>query len=117
MKTKTIKTTPNQRIKELRKSLRLTQKEFAKLILISAGQLACIETDKRVVNERMIKMVCNALNVRDHWLRTGEGDIFVEDRNQKYSKLIALFDNLKPNLQEYIFQSMEALILAQDSAP
>jgi transcriptional regulator with XRE-family HTH domain len=105
--------TINQRIRKLRKGLKLTQTEFSTVITISAGQLACIETEKRIVNDRTIKLICDSFNVSGVWLRTGEGPVFTEDRDSKYTKLIVLFDSLDPKYQEFILSAIDKFLQMQ----
>jgi transcriptional regulator with XRE-family HTH domain len=106
--------TVNQRIKKLRKELKLTQNEFSSIITISAGQLACIETEKRIVNNRTIKLICDSFKVNDGWLRSGNGKVFVEDKDARYTKLIALYDTLKPKYQEYILTAINSFLKMQE---
>jgi transcriptional regulator with XRE-family HTH domain len=105
--------TVNQRIKRLRKELKLTQNEFSSIITISAGQLACIETEKRIVNDRTIKLICDSFKVNDEWLRSGNGDIFAGDKDTRNTKLIALYDTLKPKYQEYILSAINSFLKMQ----
>jgi transcriptional regulator with XRE-family HTH domain len=105
--------TINQRVKKLRKELKLTQNGFSSVITISAGQLACIETDKRVVNDRTIKLICDSFNVSDKWLRTGKGPVFTEGKDTKYTKLIALYDILEPKYQDFIMGAINTFLKIQ----
>jgi transcriptional regulator with XRE-family HTH domain len=105
--------TVNQRIKKLRKALKLTQNEFSSVITISSGQLACIETEKRVVNDRTIKLICDSFKINSEWLKTGKGEIYIEDKDLRNTKLLALFDTLKPQFQEYIVTSINYFIKMQ----
>jgi transcriptional regulator with XRE-family HTH domain len=109
--------TVNQRIRKLRKVLKLTQNEFSSIITVSAGQLACIETEKRIVNDRTIKLICDSFNVNDTWLRTGNGEIFAENKETVYTKLIALYNSLKPKYQEYILNTITTFIKMQEDEP
>jgi len=107
--------TVNQRVKKLRKKLNLTQNEFSAVITISSGQLACIETEKRNVNERTIKLICDSFNVNNEWLRTGDGPIYMDDKDARYTKLLALYNTLKPQYQEYILASINSFIKMQEN--
>ena len=107
--------TVNQRIKRLRKELKLTQNEFSSVITISSGQLACIETEKRVVNDRTIKLICDSFKTNGEWLRTGKGNIFIEDKDNRYNKIIALYDTLKPKYQEFILDAINNFIKMQEN--
>jgi DNA-binding XRE family transcriptional regulator len=106
--------TVNQRIKKLRKELDLNQREFAKIITVSEGFVACIETGKRNANERTQKLICDSFQINHQWLKTGEGEIFSHDKESKFSKLMALFDNLHPKYQDYIIDAIDKFIKIQD---
>jgi len=107
--------TINQRVKKLRKKLNLTQNEFSAIITVSSGQLACIETEKRNVNKRTIKLICDSFNVNNEWLLTGEGPVYLDDKDSKYTKLLALYDTLNPKYQEHILASINNCVKMQAS--
>ena len=68
-----------QRIKKLRKNiLDLSQETFGKAINISRSNEANIETGRINVTERVITDICKSFNVSELWLRTGEGEIFID---------------------------------------
>lgn len=64
------------RIKSLRKELDLTQQEFADKIGISRGNIGAYEVGKNVPSDAVISLICREFNVREEWLRTGEGGMF-----------------------------------------
>ena len=105
--------TINQRIKRLRKELKLTQSEFSSVITISSGQLACIETEKRNVNSRTIKLICDSFKVSGEWLRSGTGPVYSENKEKKHTKLVALYETLKPKYQEFIIDSINWFLKMQ----
>ena len=70
--------TINDRIKQVRKTLTLTQIAFGEKICMSQGRLTAVEANKGNVTERTIKLVCSEFNVSEHWLRTGEGEMFLK---------------------------------------
>jgi len=68
----------NERIKYLRKNeLNLTQEEFSKKINISRANLGSIEIGRTSVTDRVIADICREFLVNEHWLRTGNGEIFI----------------------------------------
>ena len=105
--------TVNQRIRQLRKELNLTQNEFSSVITISSGQLACIETEKRVVNNRTIKLICDSFKINNEWLRTGKGKMYIDDKESHYTKLVALYDTLRPKYQEFVLGAINSFIEMQ----
>jgi transcriptional regulator with XRE-family HTH domain len=106
--------TTNQRVKRLRKALHLTQREFSKNISLSTAQIACIETEKRTVNDRTIKLICNAFYASENWLKTGEGEMFSQQSDSKFTKLNALFADLQPNYQNFILNAIDQFLKMQD---
>ncbi|MDR2404285.1 MAG: helix-turn-helix transcriptional regulator, partial [Spirochaetaceae bacterium] len=68
--------TVNERIKEVRKTLKLSQAEFAKAIFISTGYVAELECGHKRANDRIIRLVSLTFGVSEAWLKTGEGDMF-----------------------------------------
>jgi transcriptional regulator with XRE-family HTH domain len=106
--------TVNQRVKRLRKALHLTQKEFSKNISLSTAQIACIETEKRKVNDRTIKLICNTFYVSEEWLKTGEGEMFSRQSDSKFTKLNALFADLQVKYQNFILNAIDQFLKMQD---
>ena len=104
----------NLRIKELRKVLNMTQVSFSQVISLSSGYLAGIETNKRKVNDRLIKLICSSFKVSEQWIRNGKGTMFTGDDNEQYIKLVGLFKELDPRLQSYVFKEIALLLKLQD---
>lgn len=76
-----------ERIKELRKSLNLSQDDFARRLgLNSRGKIANIEFGKIVPDEPFIKLICKEFSVSEQWLREGTGEMYeaVEDETASY---------------------------------
>ncbi len=68
----------HQRIQKLRKALNLTQQEFANKLKISRANIAGYETGRREPSDAAISLMCREFNVNEAWLRTGDGDMFVD---------------------------------------
>lgn len=70
----------NERFKELRKALGLTQSEFGKILGISTSGVSDIESGRRNVTEQHLIMLSNYKKkiINIEWLRTGDGEIFVK---------------------------------------
>lgn len=63
----------NERIKELRKHLKLNQTEFGKKIGVKQTTVAGYESGNRVPLDTVINSICKEFGVNEVWLRTGEG--------------------------------------------
>ena len=74
----------NQRIKQLRRILDLTQQDFAERIGLKQNSIALIESGKRNISNQAVLSICREFNVNETWLRTGEGEMFNEmDREEQ----------------------------------
>ncbi len=68
------------RLKAIRNSLGLTQKEFAERIGVAYGSVFRMEQGKNTVTDKTIKLICDNLGVNEKYLRFGEGRMFVDTR-------------------------------------
>jgi transcriptional regulator with XRE-family HTH domain len=101
----------NERIKELRTLLKMTQVNFSKKIYISQGSLGEIETGVRPVNDRIIQLISTEFNVNKNWLKTGKGGIFdIEKPDINLEHLIEIYKQLDKPLQDYLIQQSENLL-------
>lgn len=78
------------RLKQLRKKLRLNQQEFADKLGINRGTLANYEVGRNEPIDAVIKLICGKFDVNEEWLRTGEGEMFLEISRD--DELMALID-------------------------
>jgi transcriptional regulator with XRE-family HTH domain len=104
-KTETI----NDRIKQVRLELKLSQAKFCKGILLTAGHYAEIELGNRQVNPRMVKLLVTVYGVSETFLRTGEGDMFTQKTDPRLDSIIQIFQELPPHFQDYIMLQIEEL--------
>ena len=68
----------NERLKQLRDHLELTQEEFGKRIGSARNTIANYETGNRVPSNAILLSICREFNVNETWLRTGNGEMFNE---------------------------------------
>lgn len=68
--------TIGERIKKVRRSLDLTQQEFCGRIGLKRNSISLIESGSRNTSDQTIFSICREFNVREEWLRTGEGEMF-----------------------------------------
>ena len=74
--------TLNERIKKLRKAIGLTQQEFAERLNIGRGTLANYEVGRNEPIDAVIALICKEFSVNEHWLRTGEGEMFTQQTGE-----------------------------------
>lgn len=68
----------NQRFKQMRKELGLTQVELGKTIGVSGAAIARIEAGAYNPTEAAIKLICSTYHVNYLWLTQGEGPMMEE---------------------------------------
>lgn len=68
----------NTRIKALRKTEGLTLEKFGERIGISNSACSALETGKNNPSEQTIRAICREFRVREEWLRSGEGSMYMQ---------------------------------------
>ena len=69
--------TIGNRIKKLRKTLGLSQQEFAERIGVKGGSISLYEIDAREPSKRNKVGILKEFHVNPVWLDTGEGEMFL----------------------------------------
>lgn len=82
----------NKRLKEIRQELGLNQEAFSSKIGIARSHVSSIENGSRMLTDRTIKDICREFNVNETWLRTGEGDMFIETDNSLINQLASEYN-------------------------
>ena len=65
-----------ERIRKLRKTLDLTQQKFGERIGIKGNTVAQYELGRNEPADAVFSLICREFDVREEWLRTGEGEMF-----------------------------------------
>lgn len=102
----------NNRIRELRKTLGLSQKDFAQKIGLKQNAISYMEKNGTTVTEQNIKSICSQFSVNENWLRTGSGKPFLECE-KKQKEFFDIFDELSPILQDYLIKTAKDLLDTQ----
>lgn len=118
----------NVRLKQIRKTLNLTQQEFADRLKIKRNTVATYETGKSNPSDAAVSLICREFNVREEWLRDGTGDMFkaapssvLDALAEQYSLsdpayvMVEKFVKLKPEAQETIFSYIQEVAAAFQS--
>lgn len=83
----------NERLKVIRKELSLSQEAFGKRLGVTGTAISRMEIGNRAVTEQMILAICREFNVREEWLRTGSGEMFLDFTEDEFSKAAATLSN------------------------
>ncbi len=105
----------NERVKQLRTTLDLTQEEFGKKLGVTRSAISYIESGRSNLTDRMIFLICSEFNVSEDWLRHGTGepfdipddetavivtDVLIDPENKFYSLVLNIlksYSQLTPN--------------------
>lgn len=66
----------NERIKFLRKTIGLSQRDFGAKLGVGDTAISKLEKGERNLTDQMIKSICREFNVNYAWLLEGKGDMF-----------------------------------------
>lgn len=66
----------NERIRALIKALKIKQAEFAQRLGVSRPFVSELCSGAKNPSDRTITDICREFGVNEHWLRTGEGEMF-----------------------------------------
>ena len=112
-----------ERIKELRKALRMTQTAFADRIGIRQNSVALLEMGRNTPSDQTVAFICREFRVNEDWLRTGAGDMFVptpasivDELAEEYhlcpeaQAMVEKFITLDPAAQLAVFDYMCAVV-------
>lgn len=78
------------RIKKMRKALNLTQQALADAVGVKQNTIAQYEMGRNEPQNAVIALICKKYNVNETWLRTGEGEMFVQrTRSQEITDFMA----------------------------
>lgn len=79
----------NDRIKELRKAMNLSQEKFGELLGITKSGVSDIESGRRKVTDQHVIMLANN-GVNEEWLRTGKGSMFIpKSKDEEIAEMFA----------------------------
>ena len=87
--------TQGERVKKLRKEeLNLTLDKFGEKIGVGKTAISRIENGVNNLTDQLSKAICREFNVNETWLRTGEGEIFIQmDLEDEIAALIGQISN------------------------
>lgn len=91
----------NERIKKLRRSLDLTQQEFAARIGSVQNTITGYETGRRAPSSQVISLICKEFGVNENWLRNGEGEMFLPSPTSELDALAARYPQMTH--ETYVF--------------
>lgn len=81
------------RIGALIEALGIKKVRFAERINIDQSYVTQLTSGKRNPSDRTISDICREFNVREEWLRTGTGEMFLDFTEDEFAKAAATLSN------------------------
>ena len=119
--------TIGERIRFVRKVTKQTQAEFGEKIGLKQSSLGQIESSTRNATDRTILLICEKFNVSESWLRSGNGEMFLEndstilhDLQEQYNlddfgvRFMEAFLKLTPEQREVIKNFAHAIVATRE---
>lgn len=91
-----------ERLIELRNYFQMSQREFCEKMSLKQQTYAPFETGRRIIRDTYITLICQTYNVNEKWLRTGEGEMFIEKPDRQLDELLEIYDKLTPALKSFL---------------
>lgn len=107
--------TQGERIRELRKTLKMTMEQFGEKIGVTKSTISNIENGNRNATEHMVKSICREFNVDYIWLTTGDGEMFVDtddDFIERIDHIMVGEDDARKNLFKALLEASDEDIAA-----
>ena len=106
------------RIKAVREALDLSQREFGEKLGVSRDVISNIEYGRVQPKKLLLQHMCQQYKVNEHWLETGEGEMFAEDfeLEGKLNEALSIFKSLRPEFQDYALEQIKKLAELQDKS-
>ena len=87
----------DERIKQLRKALGLTQQKFADGMRVKQNTIPQYESGRNVPLDAVITLICRTYGVSEEWLRSGKGEMFKpKSRNEELYEFLHKVENSEP---------------------
>lgn len=97
------------RLNELRTTLDLSLAQMGNALNMSPSSISLLENGKRNLTDRTIADICRIYHVNEHWLRTGEGEMFQEKtRAVEIAEMTAAMAGSDPTSMKYQFMKLIA---------
>ena len=99
------------RLKEIRKHLKLSIREFSREIYVSHSLYGQVEYGNREPTDRIIQLITSRFNIRKNWIMTGEGDMFSSPPPDiRLEKIIEIYNMVNEILKDSLLEQSKILL-------
>ena len=109
-----VENSTNERLKLIRTTLKMNQRDFSKGIFLGQSSYARIEQGIIKTNERIIELVCSKYGVDKAYLKDGKKPMFSGNPpDVKLEQLNQIFNSLNGLFQDYLVIQAKELLKVQ----
>lgn len=102
----------NERIKQLRKLLNMSQTDFGARIGVKQGTITGYERGFRTPTDAVILSICREFDINEEWLRTGNGEMkLISSEDDEVMKYIGL---LLKDKEDFVAQKIKRFIVGYE---
>ena len=122
------------RIREVREHFGLSMEKFGSRIGIGKTSISLLESGKNNPSVQTVSLICREFGVNEHWLRTGEGEMFstlsreeeitkfameiIRDPDSEFQRqLLTTMARLEPAQWKLMEQMLDQLIRQRTAPP
>lgn len=108
--------TQGERIRTVRNHFDLTLEKFGDRIGMKKNSVSQLENGKNSLTEQTLRFICREFNVNEDWLRTGEGEMFIQ-KTEEEEIADLVYDLLDPKDDDFYVAVLELLHTYKDLTP
>jgi len=99
------------RLKEIRKHLKLSIREFSKEIYFSHSLYGQVEFGTREPTDRIIQLISSRFNVSKEWILTGKGEMFTSaPPDIRLEKILEIYNTIDGTLKDCLLEQSRILL-------
>lgn len=121
-------TSLSERIKAVRKSAGLNQKDFGTKIGIGMSAVSLLESGTNNPSDQTLRLICSEFGISRRWLETGEGEMIdpqvssdiqsitrtMEGQSEAKKRLVRFVVNMPPDLAEAFLAYLDSQTQKED---
>lgn len=101
----------NERFKQVRLMLNMSQEEFGKAIGLSKSGVSNIENGERGLRDTYISVLCSKFSINSLWMRTGTGEMMLENAVSAFENFENYIKSIGYTIAVYTSQDSENSIV------
>ena len=99
------------RLKEIRKLMKMSIREFSKEIYVSHSLYGQVEFGSRDPNDRIIQLISSRFNLNKKWILTGKGDMFSSPPPDiRLEKILEIYNMVDETLRDCLLDQSKILL-------